>query len=268
MMLLDDQYSCLCHVTDSPGDADPPAPFAFNDLDFRRSNLQPRATVQSKSQLWTRATTKSHETGSVITLRIGFLDGTEKMQQLTLKVAQTWLTRSGANLKFVVTEARHADIRISYTGTNWSTVGTEAARKPLAEPTMSLGTVAQFNGDDVKECRYVILHEFGHALGFQHEMLNPTSQIEWNEDRIVDHFMSPAQNSWGNCRQGRAACLASVRQQITEKLQSFFATTPFDRESVMTYVVPDDWVRNGPGIRPVFDLSQYDRDMLLTMYPT
>ena len=41
---------------------------------------------------------------------------------------------------------------------------------------------------DHDEKRRVVLHEFGHALGFAHEHQNKNAPIQWNEQGVLDYY--------------------------------------------------------------------------------
>ena len=61
-------------------------------------------------------------------------------------------------------------------GCSWSCVGgSEASGKPKEEEcTMNLARIE----------RATVLHQFGHALGLEHEHQHPTAPLEWNQEKV------------------------------------------------------------------------------------
>ena len=53
--------------------------------------------------------------------------------------------------------------------------GSEASGKPKEEEcTMNLARIE----------RATVLHQFGHALGLEHEHQHPTAPLEWNQEKV------------------------------------------------------------------------------------
>ena len=80
-------------------------------------------------------------------------------------------------------------------GTSWSYVGSEAQSVPIGKPTMCLNL--RNGSDDYK--RYVVMHEFGHALGLEHEHQRPDF---WDAIRnyISIDKMERDKDLQGNCQ--------------------------------------------------------------------
>jgi hypothetical protein len=52
------------------------------------------------------------------------------------------------------------------------------------------------NVDDEKLWRRVVLHEFGHVLGLQHEHQNPNAGIKWKLKAVEDYYVNTV--GWTN----------------------------------------------------------------------
>jgi hypothetical protein len=98
--------------------------------------------------------------------------------------------------KFVA--AGEAEIRIAFMANDgsWSTVGRDALNRayfPAHQPTMNYGWLTESTSDD--EYSRVVLHEFGHALGYIHEHQAARFIRLWNKEAVYRYF-SGSPNFW------------------------------------------------------------------------
>lgn len=107
------------------------------------------------------ATKKLWKPGAKIS--VGFLDGTIEQWERTLRIAKEW-ERCG-NIEFYEDTPERAIVRVTFGEGNWSFVGTDAL-KVKSGATMGLRLYEQ---DAELEWQRVVLHEFGHVLGLEHE---------------------------------------------------------------------------------------------------
>lgn len=207
--------------------------------------------LADKDMLWT--------SGQV--LRIGFLEGSKKLQDRVFKTAERWTLpeEGGANLNFErVQSPESADIRISFdeAGGSWSTIGKGAKDVAKGEATMNLGWAAE-NTPEL-DFASVVLHEFGHAIGLLHEHNHPELELRWKKDVVYADLGAPP-NEW-------------TRDEIDFNV---FEQYPRDRVvmsdkpdlvSIMIYTIPARWLDGQKAIIPSDHLSQADIAFIRTVY--
>lgn len=155
-------------------------------------------------------------------------------------------------------------IRVGYDQVGyWSMVGQDSIH--LAPQTKKSMNLEAFDVDppDQVEFRRVVLHEFGHALGLQHEHQNPMSQCEseFDWDRLYRYFEGPP-NYWNK---------ELVDFNMRKIHEPGLAAEEFDRDSIMLYTFPPDYFVKADA-SPCFApsnsrLSEGDRHIMERMYP-
>jgi hypothetical protein len=192
------------------------------------------------------------------TLTVGFLNGSSESARLVQKYAEEWLTASNSTLKFsFVGSASGADIRIRFNaGGHNSALGTDLLQWPKIQPTMNFGwdpaTYAR-----QEEVKRVVMHEFGHALGFVHEHQRPDRPLKFNVPVLVDFFRRT--QKWDE---------GMVRSQILDPVNdtSTANSTEFDPKSIMAYAIPKEALLEGPGIDWNWVLSDLDIKLMTEVY--
>jgi hypothetical protein len=212
-------------------------------------------------------------TGSA--LRVCFFEGDAELRRFVAEAAGEWVAAS-ANLTLdfgndaasrSCDPGQPAHIRVAFrAGGDWSYVGRDSVAVDLREPSMNLGVAAgrPLSVLDRGEVRRVVLHEFGHALGLQHEHQSPVSGCERQFDwPMVYAQMAGPPNSW-------------TRQTVDLNLRPLLAsprlrTSEYDRASIMHYALPS-WMFRGGQQSPCFvspnrELSALDRRAAGLAYP-
>lgn len=204
---------------------------AVKDQDTRRA-------VISKGKNW--------PVGAV--LKVGFFGGNATQKAAVKQYAAEW--SKYANIKFDFESFGPYDIRVAFNpnGGAWSYVGTDCKFIPLAEPTMNLGWMGQD----------VVQHEFGHALGLNHEHQNPNGGICWNEANVLKDLSGPP-NNWSE---------QVIRHNVLNRLDvDQVETSPWDALSIMHYNIPATWVCSGVEIQGGRTISQQDQYFIAMQYP-
>jgi hypothetical protein len=201
------------------------------------------------SDRWRRGDGLTPNSG-VITLGIHFLDGPEASRATVRRAASAWLAGDlGKRMAFRFDVPRQlCQIAITFnTIRNASIVGRESAKYAQTHATMDLADL-----DD-----YVIQHEFGHAIGLQHEHQHPGAGIRWNRANVIADM----------ARQGWTRTM--VKQNIFDRLSRHYACVGdpgFDPESIMLYPIPSHWTENGFSSGENVSISKRDRRCIEGLY--
>ena len=181
------------------------------------------AAVLAKDSMWPKGKT----------LNILFLDGKMEQKQLVESVAPLWV--EGINLKLEFFEnneqaPKETHIRISFKSETGSMLG-DHGEYLARTPTLLLSELNRHDLNSELARRY-ILHEFGHALGFEHEFLNPSwpygfSPIQQQIDKCIPRLREMKYLE----EEARSKC-QSLNKPLTKK-NSY--STVFDKHSIMNY---------------------------------
>lgn len=168
-----------------------------------------------------------------------------------------------------------ATIRITFAqGGTASYVGKDALYFAVQhQPTMFL---QGFDRADLQEHRYksIVMHEFGHALGFEHEHQSPMSTCEGQ----FDFAAIEAALGWdeakvrANFEQIKVSSLTPSGKVFTGTAPdgSTIAVSEYDKASVMHYALPKEYFQQPPGscfIDLNASLSDLDQKAMASAYP-
>ena len=201
-----------------------------------------------------------------------FLDGGIDARLHVVEVARRWMEATGLQFDFgpddsprTCDPARPSNIRVTFGGLGArSFVGKEAKQIPAGLATMALGQMDKSIFSD--EDDGIILHEFGHAIGFQHEHQSPASTCkdEFNWDFIYRKLA--AVSGWN-----REKVDANFKQLMLPSTR--LLTSAFDPESIMLYSLSRDYFRPDIATPSCFipnkntAISKTDREAAATVYP-
>lgn len=189
------------------------------------------------------------------TLKVRFLDGSAALQARCIAQARQWCNHANIWLEFG--NSASAEIRISFQADDgsWSYVGTDNLLVDDPEPTMNFGWLTDASSDE--EIRRVVIHEFGHALGFIHEHQSPAASVPWDKPAVYAYY---ADFDWSE---------ADVDTNIFDKYAaSTTRFTTFDPSSIMLYAIDESLTIGNYSVGWNTRLSRIDKLFTGTLYPT
>ncbi|KAF8153384.1 hypothetical protein B0H34DRAFT_103561 [Crassisporium funariophilum] len=210
-----------------------------------------RAILTNADRMW--------DNGKTITYCFVKPLGTRIQQQKVKDIVQEWQTY--VNIKFKFVSGRNATIRIAFDEDegSWSYIAKDIETIPPRQPTMNYGWVSSDPAVS-DEDRGVILHEFGHTLGYLHEHQSSrrSEKITLDEEAVLEFYMRT---------QGWTA--EDVRQQILNvyndnEVSSF---SSIDLTSIMMYFMPAEMNIEKIAVPPNNALSQLDKAYGFINYP-
>lgn len=208
-------------------------------------------------------------------INVCFFGGEPGLRRKVVAIASEW-TRVGGHVPLhfgddpkspqsCTGQGQREHIRVGFErdGTIWSAVGQQSMRGslfPRDRPSMNLGFKSTLGESKI---RRAILHEFGHALGLEHEHQSPQGKCwpdEFERERLVAYVRDNL--GWGE---------SDVRRNLALLDQKGVLATEFDKVSVMIYAFPARFYKRKEA-SPCFaterpEISPGDRKLIAALYP-
>lgn len=180
-------------------------------------------------------------------IRVCFFGGTPDLRRRIVNVASAW-ELPGTTIKFDFGDRnnprlcggrRNYDIRVGYSLPGyWSFIGQDSLiYAPQTEQSLNL---ARFDVSTIADAEFqrVVLHEFGHAIGLQHEHQIPDATCEAEFDwPVIYSKLSGPPNNWSK---------ATI--DFNMRSRPYFTgdiATDFNPKSIMLYSFPPSYYRLG-----------------------
>ena len=214
-----------------------------DERDLRRI-LAAQAVANKDYQL--EAVIQRSLTWTQMPVTVCFFDGDQASRDHVASIADRWTAGNSLRFDFGAAGDRRtcdpaspSDIRISFNGRGYSSyVGTQAKQIAPGVYTMSLRGLDKGSGYS-KADNGVIAHEFGHAIGFEHEHQSPHSKCEGEFDWPYI-YKDMAAYGW------EETDVNDNMKRLTEKVsRTGLLATAFDNTSIMLYSLDPAYFRNG-----------------------
>lgn len=194
-------------------------------------------------------------------LNVGFLNGDRHQRAFVKKTVEEHYHAVPFRIRFKFLkddDPDPSDIRINFSNESFSYIGRHAEKYPGLR-TMSLDVFSSISNQRERSLqrRAAILHEFGHALGMEHEHTHPDFKVVWNYRTLQ------ATLGWDAERVNRKYNPSYYRQKGWDMIRY-----PYDPESIMHYEIKKGHTADKDFCRPeIYVLSSGDKNFLTAIYP-
>jgi hypothetical protein len=181
------------------------------------------------------------------TLHICFFGGSDVLRARVLTIANQWLQfanlvfdTGGTNGKSCQNQDK-SEVRIGFTEPGyWSYIGTDGVSDDLVAKSLSSMNFQGFDKSPPAEPHFtgIVLHEFGHALGFHHEHQSPAEGCDKEYDWPKLYSFYKTSYGWD-----QAMVDANVRQLLADH-RAYDWSAP-DPKSIMVYASDPQFLLKG-----------------------
>ena len=205
-------------------------------------------------------------------LNISFKGGDSDLHSKIAGVASTWTKYGNITFDFGYNETTGAfrqwteddtsHIRVGFDQPGyWSLVGVDSTDPAIALPGEITLNLAGFDENLPPNWQGVVLHEFGHALGFHHEHQTPALECDFDWNKLYEYLGGPP-NYWPKWK---------VDHNLRQLRSGGMIYSAHDKHSIMHYSFPA-WMFVTGEDSPCFttentELSDMDKEMMGDAYP-
>lgn len=205
-------------------------------------------------------------------LNISFKGGDSDLHNKIAGVASTWTKYGNISFDFGYnettgsfrqwTEDDTSHIRVGFDQPGyWSLVGVDSTDTAIALPGEITLNLSGFDEDLPPNWQGVVLHEFGHALGFHHEHQTPALECDFDWNKLYEYLGGPP-NYWPKWK---------VDHNLRQLQSGGMIYSAHDKHSIMHYSFPA-WMFVTGEESPCYttentDLSETDQEMMADAYP-
>ena len=193
----------------------------------------------------------------------------DSIQASIKESAKAWEIPAYIHLKFVSSK-EPADIRIAlindpkadFAGN--SELGINAKWTAEDEPTMHLNQVLKYSKEFLRE---LVQHEFGHALGLEHEQNHSKANI--NLRALTIYYMEVESQDWTDAEVSASAYLPMLLSKYRGLNNPIIEESAYDPLSIMHYDIPLCAMPNGKNITrsSIVEISEGDKAFIGKIYP-
>lgn len=205
-------------------------------------------------------------------LKVSFKGGNSLLHQKIANVADEW--SDFGNIKFDwgynpqnntyrtwdLKDTSHIRVGFGYSG-YWSLVGIDSVDNDIISNHEISLNLADFDSKLPENWEGVVLHEFGHALGFHHEHQSPSIYCDFDWPTLYDYLGGPP-NYWSQDQ---------VDHNLKKLRSGGLTYSAHDKHSIMHYSFPQ-WMFLSGSDSPCYTeenskLSSNDQEMMSKAYP-
>lgn len=228
---------------------------------FKRKPTKKMELVMEDLKLW-----------QVGVLKVSFKGGDAVLHKVIADAAAAWSKYANIVFDFGYDSKKntyrtwHAQdfspIRVGFDESGyWSWVGTQSVDEAFCLPGEISLNLEGFDKKLPNNWQSIVLHEFGHALGFHHEHQSPVSDCDFDWPALYEYLAEPP-NNWSR---------ETVDYNLRKMAVGGLTYSPHDRESIMHYSFPA-WMFVSKEASPCYipentTLSDEDKRMAQRAYP-